>query len=479
MSGALELERELLAGMAALAAGQGAEDATVWAALERELRQETGEGPEAEWRLELASRQVRTLLLRRGHRMDERFQRSPDLAQERTLPGGAPLRHGYERSLPAEAVERALAGRSSGPPEGWERTVLAFGSGMAALSHLVQSLAHLLAPTERRPLRLDFWGDYFETDLLLEYLSGTTLRPRRLAPGRLAGAFEGPEAPDVLLLEPVRYNWALDVLDVNALVNGWRRGPHRPPVVVLDTTLVSPAWPRAAVLKALASPAGAPLVIEVRSGLKLDQQGLEVANLGVLEIHQHRSHTGELTARRLAGTLRLVRATTGQGLAAPAVAALDAPFLLDETWTRRHAGQVYRNNARLAERLASSPRPLFRTVAHPALGSSAWRGQSPFVVVELREDALADHGLLLAVIRHEVARRGLAAVYGNSFGFRTTRFETVVPRTATGQGLFKLAAGSRGGPSLDLFCDLLLDIGDHQSMKDLRATYDLAPVGLT
>lgn len=479
---ALVLERDLLAEMAHQTAEQQAEDADEWRRLAHAVRRldpSALDVREAERELGQAAWRMRTLLLRRGHRREEGFGRSPDLTLSRTLPGGAALQHSYERNLPADAVEAKLARRCPELPDGWHRATLAFGSGMAALSQVVQGLTYLLAPTERRPLRLDFWGDYFETDILLEYLSGPTVVPRKLSADGLARSWSGPPAPDVLLLEPVRYNWSLDALDLNLLVNGWRRATARPPVIVLDTTLVSPAWQTAAFLKAMTSPGGAPLVIEVRSGLKLDQQGLEVTNLGVVDVFQHADTINpELTASRVAQILRLSRGTVGAALPAAAVAALDAPFLLDEQWTRIHSGRLFRNNARLAERMAGSTGGLFSSVAHPSLSAGAWRANAPFVVVELRENTLEDHGLLLAVIRHEVARRGLDAVHGSSFGFRATRYESIVPRKVKGTGLFKVAAGACGGPSLERFGDLLTEIGAFPSTAELHRRYDLPRVRL-
>lgn len=474
--GGLAIERELLIEMTREAAEQNAPDAADWTRLAAEtMALGTDDGLDSEHALESASRQIRSLLLRRGHRLDEEFQRSPDLSRTRVLPGGERLSLGYERNLPSTVVEAKLATRCPALPAGWNRRTLAFSSGMASLVQVVQTLGYLLGPTAQNPVRLDFWGDYFETGIMLEYLSGPGLRLRKL--GRETGPANGAEAADVLLVEPIRYNWTLDALDVPGLVADWRRGPRRAPVIVVDTTLSSPTWPTHAFLDALASPLGAPLVIEVRSGLKLDQQGLEIANLGVVDIFQHeRSINPALSVQVVEQSLKLARGIAGACLPAAAVAALDAPFLLDERWTRRHVGSLFQHNARLADRLASATGGLFEAVAHPSIGGSA---SGPFVVVGLREDGLEDHGFLLAVIRHEVARRGLVAVYGSSFGFRTARFETIIPRASEGNGLFKVSAGSRGGPSLTGLEELLVELAGYRSMAALRAAYDVTEVQLT
>ncbi len=472
----LGLERELLVEMADSAARQDGPDRADWLALADRTHGVLVDEPDAEQALDRAAAQLRRLLLRRGHLLDESFLRSADLSRPRVLPGGAVLQHSYERNLPSLGLEQRLATRSPDLPKGWSRRTLALSSGMAGLVHVVQTLGYVLGEAGE-PVRLDFWGDYFETDIMLEYLSGPGMTPRKLAVD--VGPVVGSEPVDVVLIEPVRYNWTLDLVDPRELVRQWQRGPHRPSVVVLDTTLSSPMWPTTSVLAALAAPGagGAPMVIEVRSGLKLDQQGLEIANLGVVDVFSHEgSRLPMLTAEVFARTLELARGTAGACLSAAALASLDAPFLLDQRWTRRHAGAVYHHNARLADQLQSEVGGLFATVAHPSLHGT---GHAPFAVLELREDNLDNHGFLLGVVRHEVARRGLLATHGSSFGFRGPRFETIIPRLSEGNGLFKVAAGSRGGPSLAGLKDLLVELAGFPSMRSLRATYaDVTPVRL-
>ncbi|MFB7255375.1 hypothetical protein [Streptomyces nojiriensis] len=480
VSEALALERDLLSEMAVLAAGQGGDDRTQWTSHAKSVTQidlDDHDDLSIERHLVEATARMRKLLLRRGHRMDEGFDRSPDLTKPRMLPGGQRLHLGYERSLPVDALEQKLASQSREPSGGWRRRTVAFSSGMAAIANVLQSLTYMLKPSEEKPIRVDFWGDYFETGALLEYLSGTTMQTRKIAPHDLAAVWSGPEPSDVVLIEPIRYNWSLDALDVSRLVNGWRRGPVRTPIIVVDTTLASPAWPTSAFLDALVSPSGAPLVVEVRSGLKLDQQGLEVSNLGVVDIFQHdRAMNSALTLEHVEETIKAARGITGACPSAASAAALDAPFLLDDQWTRIHSGLLFRNNAWLAENLADATHGVFQSFAHPSLSEGFGRANAPFIVCELRENTLDNHAVLQAVVQEEIERRRLNVVYGNSFGFRTTRFDLIVPRKSEGNALFKVAAGARGGPSLDQFCDVLREIASYSSMAKLREKYKMDAV---
>lgn len=484
-SAALETEHDLLVSFAEQAEQQGWKDREDWS----ELRRELGRIPrslsprEIENRLDGQADKIRRALLRRGHWFDVEHMRSPDSQSDRLMPNGEPLHHAYERSVPAEALERRLAARVGLADTGWTSTTVATRSAMAALHLVLTSLGHMLQPTPDRPLRIGFAGSYFETTTLLEYLSSPVLQVTWLGDDQSSWSDAGAGAagaPEVLVLEPVRYDWGLRPIDVQALLRTWSERRRRPRIVVIDTTLSSAAWPTAKVLAALGRGPGAPMVIEVRSGLKLDQQGLEVANLGVIDVFAHdQGAPGTPSPEQLGTTLRLMRGTLGAGLSVSSLAALDAPFLLTEAWTRIHAGQVMANNARVAEILAST-KGLFREVVHPSLGVSGTVRHAPFVIGRIEGgDAVADHGLVLAVIREAIRERGLVAVHGSSFGFRHTRFETILPRADSGTGLFKVAAGSRAGPSLEGLIEVLQDIGGMDSMKSLRRRYGaLTPVPL-
>ena len=47
--------------------------------------------------------------------------------------------------------------------------------------------------------------------------------------------------PEVLVLEPVRYDWGLRPIDVQALLRTWSERRRRPRIVVIDTTPRRPA----------------------------------------------------------------------------------------------------------------------------------------------------------------------------------------------------------------------------------------------
>ncbi|MFF2652677.1 hypothetical protein [Streptomyces sp. NPDC058045] len=450
------------------------------------LRQYDGRGTfDVEQRLDAAARSLRQALLVRAHRSTDRCFRSPEHEHRTRLPSGATTKYSYERSADLAWLEERI-GRSAPPaPPGWQTRHVAFGSGAAAISGVLQSYLRMIPATGDRPLCAGVWGSYFETDMIFDFRRSPLFSWESVDD---LGAAVDSGRFDLLHIEPARYNWDLDTMDVRDFLARWRA--HRTGntrCLVFDTTLSSFTWPTRSVLNGLRD--GRPLlVVEVRSGLKLDQQGLELANLGVVSVHSCDEDAGTPTAAQFADYLRMGRAVTGTSVPMDSAAAIDVPLVLDAQLTRRHAGQVFLNNQRLARALAEED-GLFSAIGHPSLAaaSAAARGGSapvlthaPFVVCRLAEDEVAHHGFLLAVAREEAARLGILLNWGSSFGFRGHRCETILPRLKDRKGLFKIAMGARSGPSSLATVDLFRKLARFRDFASLKAAYPhVANIDLT
>ncbi|WP_084960937.1 hypothetical protein [Thermoactinospora rubra] len=429
----------------------------------------------AERELEQIAVRLRRTLLARAHEHADPHFRSPVHGPAKALPSGDTISYIYERSANPTGLERRVA-TAAPAPRGWRADHVAFSSGMAAISAVLQCYRSMVRATEQDPLRVGVWGGYFETDMVLELLRSGSFTWEAI-PDLLSAVGRG--GFDMLFVEPVRYTWDLTALDLGAFARAWRGRSHRRTrALVFDTTLASFTWPGGRVLEALRD--GSPLlVIEVRSGLKLDQQGLELANLGIVSIYSCHEDEGTPTAEQFGQYLRMIRSITGTALSMDAIAALDAPFLADPVWLARHAGQVFINNRDLAGALAHET-GLFSKIAHPSL--TVVEGplrHAPFVVCQLAEDTIDNHGFLLAVVREEARRQGICLDWGSSFGFRSHRWETIIPRVRDRRGLFKIAMGARTGPSFHAAIELFRRLARYPDFATLRRDYPgLAPLDL-
>lgn len=458
----LEPDRLMVAEMFASVAGLDGPEARRAASLSDSARGIDTGSPDAEDRLVKHEARLRSMLLARGHRAETAVTRSRPLQRRAGALVPAPRSHpaaaavGYERSMPSPILEaRESAAVKADRPDAWTSTPIFVSSGMSASTLALLATSNLVRSGSSTPVRGILLGDYFETRLLLRFLSGADISWAAVGSADEMDSIYPHESPAVLFVEPVRYGW--DLAPVNMIRLAARLAEHKRPaaVLIVDSTLTSPGWGRESLLAALSEQPTAPVVVEVRSGLKLDQQGLEIANAGVLTVHYMPGSAHADLARSLADTARLMRGTMGFALGCSAQRALEAPFLFDKRWTRIHGAQVFDNNRRLARQLnAVNTGVRFANIVHPSLSGP---GHAPFVILRVPQDdphqaqAIKDRLLRELAADLTAGRTNL----GSSFGFRGPRFETITPSGMEQRMFVKVAIGSRAGPAAQRLAECL------------------------
>jgi len=214
------------------------------------------------------------------------------------VPCGDGLHFGYERDLDVSILEDRGAAYAW-PPPGWTSGMIIFRSGQAALASILQFVAATWG--DRRTLSVAHVGAYFETMALLDAWPRRSLRP---VPASVVSA-------DVVIGELV---WC------NGCFAATERLPRARHVLPLDTTIVGPAHDLGPCLAAAAD--DCEVAIAFSSGLKLDQAGLELANVGIVRLlvrdGAHRR------AAAIAGRLRQLRGLMATGLTLDELSALSA-----------------------------------------------------------------------------------------------------------------------------------------------------------
>jgi hypothetical protein len=212
-------------------------------------------------------------------------------------------------------------------------------------------------------------------------------------------------------------------------------------VLILDTTLAGPGCD----LRPYLRDAACPLVIAYSSGLKLDQAGLELANVGIARLFA-RDGIDDVGA-----ALRQLRGLVGAGLTLDEMSALSAPWFMDRAYADRYVGAVFANNRRLAAAIGSRS-PVFAPQCHPSLRRQG--ADAPFCAVRLNEPSPESYRALDRLIALECERRDIVVTKGGSFGFRGHRFELIEPAPGEGETFLRVAMGWRDGWSCRALCEL-------------------------
>lgn len=389
----------------------------------------------------------------------------------------------YERVIGAAAIEERIRGAQAELP-GWEGGAALFASGSAAIAATLMVLRHLAPDLWEKgvTLQLDMSGGYFETLRLVGLLSTPDCQCQTFqAVEPVLSRFAAGDT-DVLFIELIAYDWSQSVLNPAALQQALSVRPAgRPWVLLLDTTLLGPLFELPPLLELLAHHPPM-LVIDIRSGLKLDQVGLEYANAGVIQTYSPRSagDDAKSAAELFQRQLRSFRKVLGTGLSRQQLAILDAPWLFHPHLSRHHARVVMEHSRRAARALAAVT-GLFARVNHPVLsgdGHLAW-AESPMVILEFQEGDDTEQNLefLRAVIANEARERELLLYQGASFGFRHHRCEVMevggVYAHAGGRdrGFLKLCMGAHAGPSVEAVIGLFCELAAYPSFESLRQAY--------
>jgi hypothetical protein len=396
---------------------------------------------------------LRRICLGLAHAASDRALRSPRERDYTTAPDGEEISFGYERSIEPEKLEARL--QSYAPaPAGWHADHLLFSSGQAAMNCLLLALAPRGA-NPANPPRIRHLGGYFETEELLAMMSSHGMI-RELAKN-------GDDHADVLILEPVYFDRAAQAhrLDMTAaLKRHCATAEGCPSLVIVDSTLVGPCFDLDPLLpQQLNCSEAGHILVRMSSGLKLDQAGLELANVGLVSVYRRADQDLVIDP---AEKLRKARTLTGAGLGFDALGVLEAPWFLDRDHARAYAEAVFENNAELAQRL-SEVDGLFSQVSHPSLGADSGAA-APFVLIQLEEDAPENYRKLEELIAREAKARNLRFDKGGSFGFRGHRYEAILPQAGEITPFLRVALGARKGWSRDGIIDLLCEIAGAKSL---------------
>lgn len=424
----------------ALAAGTGCDP--LYAGLQAALAACGNDYREQEQRLDAAAMELRRTWLGLAHRPADAMLKSPREGKVAHVPCGDRVRFGYERDLDASLLEDRGASYLR-PPAGWSSDLVLHRSGQAALASFLQFAAARWG--REGSLTIAHAGAYFETASLLDTW------PQRVFRQVPASSVE---AVDIVIVEPVSCDGCFSCVD---------RLPPARRAILLDTTMVGPGHDLARYLPAQGDSCS--LVIAYNSGLKLDQAGLELANVGIVRILA-REDCGE-DAASVGAALRHIRSLTGSGLTLDELSALSAPWFMDRDYVDRYTAAIFANNRALAQSIGTTS-AVFAGRCHPSLLASD--ADAPFCAIELNDPRPGGYQRLASLIERESARRGLLATKGGSFGFRGHRYELIEPDPGQGRPFLRVAMGWRAGYSCQGLCELFAELAAKPSFAAIDAS---------
>jgi hypothetical protein len=352
-----------------------------------------------------------------------RVLRSPTEHEVERLERGRHDAYGYERDFQPETLEARCEALFGPAPAGWTPARLLFSSGQAAHASV---LLHLAAHRPRK-LRVAHVGAYFETRELVERACTPVVRP---------------SDADCVIVEPIACDGRFSAHDPAVIAADLASDQ----VLVVDETLLAPRSHVPTILGRAGAPG--PAVIRLVSGLKLLQQGLELANVGIVSIFARDAER----VHALAQDFSRCRTLTGAGLRFVDALALEAPFFLDAAATWAYAQRVFAHNAELARAVMGQNR-IFKPLGDADVPGEA----APYCAFQLHDGSLAALESLAEVIDTQAKARGLLFQRGGSFGFRGHRYDVIEPESGEPPFL-RVALGARDDRSRRGVTELIVEL---------------------
>ena len=445
---------------------------------------------EVELKLEKISFEFRQSWLRYASNESSAYFRSPFYADSISLPNSNDITYDYERVAHTKSLDERCMEHSK-ELEKWETDCTFFANGMSSI-HVVlsQLFIYIRNNGTNIPKVSVAKGAYFETIALFRFLSRQ-------------GGFEVeyPEYEDILtkissgttdivFLEPVLCDLVQTVLDFNLLIDAIKhRDSSKLLFIIIDSSIVGSSFEMEYILNQIDVQENI-VFIDVLSGLKLFQEGLEFTNVGFTKIYtlknkyikrlmEIKNSVFKRSANEIKIQLGRLRKVYGVGLSLEQFHILDAMWFLNPETSKNFMNTIHDNNLFVAKKLAESD-GIFKDVFHPGLSTLSqlsW-AKSPSIVLTFNEDDDNEENmkLLKKIILFEIKEANITLYWGTSFGFRHHRFEILhfhnqAYESEKERHVIRLPIGYRKGYSLKYTLGIFLKITNFKTFEKLKNHY--------
>lgn len=316
----------------------------------------------------------------------------------------------YERALPPVCLERKL--EKDMRHKKWFKFLLVYRSGMSAIESVLKTLVSLYSKQSK--ITITSLVYYFELQSLLQlFFNNHWIEISQLT--KIEDFCKALESKDsnVFILESIDVSLKSKKINILKLNNAIRRRKSsKPLVIIVDTTLCDSFFDISALLEGIASQV---LVFGVKSALKLDQQGLELSNLGVVKVY---SNVNDFPVEKIKRLLQTSRTLTGTTITSAEEYMLTSD-LFSEQSTIKYTNQIVQNVKTIYNEISKKHGSHIKSVRY--------QEDVPFFIIELKNQKLYDS--FISELLMFAKSNGNSINVGTSFGFRHLRLEVIRHRT--------------------------------------------------
>lgn len=320
----------------------------------------------------------------------------------------------YERCLEPVSLEM----KYTLPVDNYYTNVVVYNSGIAAI-HGVLEVLSLLSGEKR--YHLYHRVSYYETLLLFNFFSHSFV--------------DDELCPDVMFFELVEYNGDNTENELETICDKINNSDNTTYVIV-DVTL-TPCFDVSEMTKLIKK--DSIVLFFVESNLKIGQEGLELANCGILRFYSQ----NEIVVQRLKSFLVNQRTISGTTIPYPSALMLYST----KFDTKKYAQAICKKTELLTELIPSEYR---------VYSSKYYR--CPIFFLEHDDWTKQEYDELKKEILDALSRNNLPGYEGSSFGLRKMRFE-IINMYGVDRYRIKVSSGVYFSEGIEVFLDTLAKLG--------------------
>lgn len=368
------------------------------------------------------------------------------------------VEYGYERNITMRSFEKDIHIEHNG----FNSFTLLYSSAMSGLLSIIHAVEKLLKKKDR--LKGGFIGGYFESLFLSQEISNSWIEFKCYANEKNDDIIKDYKTFNFIVIEPVKYNFNLEVTDIDFIMEQLAYKENEKILfLIVDSTLLGNSFP---LKKLLASVNQLPnvILINLRSGLKMDQQGLEFSNVGIASFYfpKNMEHLVENIHDYLEGN----RGILGTGLSFYECCLIDFPSFGKECV---YSDKILENNLDFSRQIIKGKNNIIKEVLHPGLlGDTNAYHRAPFIFLKLNTESSLDYELVVKVIQTQCMKMGLVVPVRNSYGFRNICIQYIKTVERKPKLVLKIAVGKIKGIKFFAVLDIINKISEYNSFCDLR-----------
>ena len=208
------------------------------------------------------------------------------------------------------------------------------------------------------------------------------------------------------------------------------------------------------------------MIVFYRSGIKLDHQGMELSNLGVMSIYfsSNLNHMGN----KLKDYLTNNRSRMGLTLSLLESEVLNNDLIKDGV---PYATAILNNTYDFVKKLNIPDHSFIEKIIFPNINQNDEDFMTPYFFLKLSEENEDDYIKLTNIVINECKRQNCSASFRTSFGFRNISFEYFKNNKLIAEKVFKIAPGKLKWYKYFLMIDIINTVAK-MTIKEFR-NYDL------